>query len=347
MNSWPEPVVEEEEEEAMPAPTVQRNIEQIPLELLPSPSRLANTSRQTIPEPHVPDLETVQVASLIVGCSPPEQPILLQQGEVKACGKVTAQSFHIMSDWQLKDKILPLDIDAVDMLRQLKIVQYKLKNDAQQRPQIGVVAQEVAQVWADAVDNDSATNLQSVRLDLLCFAVMRALQHFLPLLTEIDKQHRLGLPLRMHAQQQAAAQQATNPCQESLSATAQCSNDLSDSDSECKTHMSATGGLDMEHSSDCSGCHSEADVSSELPAPPGFKDDAAMVAHILAALKEDNEGMPVLICKLLRKLGKKTVWSAFLETQYTRIPAADGKARSPGSTFLHLLKKQEQQAKIT
>ena len=348
MNSWPEPVVQV----AMAAPTGAMDIEQIalePLEQLPSPSRLASTSRQTFPEPYVPNpQETVRVSSLIVGSntSLDEQPILLQPGDLTASGKVTAQGYQIMSDRQLKDEILPLDIDAVAILRQLKIVQYKYKNDAQERPQIGVVAQDVAQVWADVVDDDSATGLKSVRLDLLYFATMRALQHFLPLLTELDKQHRLGLPLLMHAQQRAAAQQAIKPCQDSLSARVQCSDAMSDSDSGSETHVSAIGNLGIEHSIDSSGCHpkaNQASVSSELP---GFKDDAAMVAHILAALKEENEGMPVVVRKLLNKLGRESVWSTFQEAQYTTLPAADGKARSPGSTFLHLLKRQEQQAKI-
>ena len=335
-----------------PAPALAdpMEMEQMALELFPSPSRLASTSKQNSPEPEIPDSHTYQVSSLFVGtstCSEGQPPLVMQQGDLKASGKVTAQNYQIMSDRRLKGEILPLDIDAVAILAQLEIVQYKLKTDAHERPQIGVVAQDVATVWPGAVEDDSTTGLKSVRLDLLYFIAMRALQDFLPLLTELDKQRRLGLPLLMHAQQQAVAQQATNPCQESLPARMPCSNNLSDSESECETHMSVVGNLSMQHSSDSSGCHSKDDQSSSSSAPPSFKDDAAaMVAHMLAALKEDNGGMPFIVRKLLKKLGKEAVWSTFLESQYTRLPAADGKARSPGSTFLHLLKKQEQQAKI-
>ena len=318
-----------------------------PLELLPSPSRLASTSdRQTSPEPHVADPHTQQVSSLIVGCSTSsnEQPVVMQQGDLKAYGKVTAQSYHIMSDRRLKEDILPLDIDAVAFLGQLNIVQYKWVEDPQGERQIGVIAQDVEQVLAGAVKNDSATNLKSVKLELLQFLTTRAVQHFLPLLTKLDEQDRLGLPLLMR---QAAAQQSTTSRQENLSAGTQCSKDMSDSESECETHMPTIGELGLEHSSGSSDCHGDVHPSSSNSStPPGFQDDAAMVAHILAALGEDNKGMPVIALKLLRKLGKDAVWSTFLEAQNTRLRAADGKMRSPGSTFLHLLKIQEQQAKI-
>ena len=324
-------------------------MEQMALELFPSPSRLASTSKENSPGPEIPDSHTYQVSSLFVGTSTSSEgqlPLVMQQGDLKASGKVTAQNYQLMSDRRLKGEILPLDIDAVAILAQLEIVQYRLKTNPHERPQIGVVAQDVAKVWPGAVEDDSATGLKSVRLDLLYFIAMKALQDFLPLLTELDKQRRLGLPLLMHVQQPAVAQQATNPCQESLPARMPCSNDSSDSESECETHMSVVGNLSMQHSSDSSGCHSKDDQSSISSAPPSFKDDAAMVAHMMAALKEDNDGMPFVVRKLLKKLGKEAVWSIFLESQYIRLPAADGKARSPGSTFLHLLKKQEQEAKI-
>lgn len=339
IDSCPDPVA--------PAPTGPMEMEQMePLELLPSPSWLASTSRQAPPEPHDPDPHTVQVSSLIVGCSTSSDE-QLQPGDLKACGKVTAQSYHIMSDRRLKHEVLPLHIDAAAILGQLDIVEFKFNDDAQGQRQVGVIAQDVLKVLEDAVTTDGATDLKSIKLDLLQFITMKALQDFLPLLIELDKQHRLGLPLLMHTQQHAAAQHSSTPSWENLSARTQRSQDMSDTESECETHMSAIADSGMQHSSDSSDCHSDAQPSSSNPsAPPGFKDDAAMVAHILAALGEDNKGMPVIALKLLRKLGKESVWSTFLEAQYTRLPAADGKARSPGSTFLHLLKKKEQQAKI-
>lgn len=321
---------------------------QLALEMLPSPSRLATTSRQTSPEPQtsvpqIPDPQTTQISSLIVGYSDDQQPLVMQEGDLKACGTVTAQKYHLMSDQRLKHEILPLDIDAVDILKKLQIVQYKLIKDPKSQRQIGVIAQDIEQVLADAVHQDSATDLKSVKLDLLQFVTIRALQDFLPLLINLDKQYRLGLPLLMHAQHQAAALRATNPFQQNLPAIDIY---MSDSDSECETHISTIGNLDMEHPSDSSG-HTEAHpTSSDSSAPPDFKDDAAMVAHMLAALGENGVGMPVIVLKLLKKLGRDAAWSAFQQAPFTGLPAADGKARSPGSTFLHLLKKQEQQAKI-
>ena len=330
---------------------VAAEVQQLALEWFPSPSRVASTPRQIFPEAQTPDPPTAQVSSLIVGSSTSlrndQQPLVMQDGDLKACGTVTAQGIRVMSDQRLKHEILPLDIDAVDILGQLRIKQYKLLNDPQGQRQIGVIAQDIAQVLADAVHQDSATDLKSVKLDLLLFVTIKALQQFLPLLIELDKQHRLGLTLLMHAQHRAAAQPATNPCRENLSARLQCSTHLSDSDSECETHMSTIDDLDMEHNNDSSDCHSEAhQTSSGLAAPLDFKDDAAMVAHMLAALGEDNVGMPVIVLKLLRKLGREAVWSAFQQAPSTGLPAANGRARSAGSTFLHLLKKQEQQAKI-
>lgn len=344
ISSCPEPVAPAPLPVA-PAPLPEP--QQLALEWFPSPSRVASTPRQIFPEAQTPDPQTAQVSSLIVGTSTSlrddQQPLVMQDGDLKAYGTVTAQSIHIMSDQRLKHEILPLDIDAVDILSQLHIMQYKLIEDPQSQRHIGVIAQDIEKVLADAVHRDSATDMKSVKLDLLQFVTMRALQHFLPLLMKLDEQHRLGLSLLMHTQQQAAAQPATNPYQQNLSAS---NIYMSDSESESETHMSTIGDLDMENPSNSPGCHSDApQTSSNSSAPHDFK-DAAMVAHMLAALGEDNVGMPVIVLKLLRKLGRETAWSAFQQATFTGLPAADGKARSPGSTFLHLLKKQEQQAKI-
>ena len=355
MISFPDPVA--------PAPTDPMEIQQLALEVLPSPSRRASTprqnslepegpdphsvqaSRQTFPEPQSPDPNTVQVSSLIIGSSASaeeQQPVVMQQGDLKASGSVTAGQYHIMSDKQLKHDITPLDFDAAAILHKLQIVQYKLNADPQGRRQIGVVAQDVAQVLEDAVIKDTATNLQSVKLDLLQFVAIRALQQYLPTLIELDKQRRLGLPLLMHAQQQAA-QRATTQCQQNLSAA---DSDTADSECSCESHIPDMDISGMEcNSNSCQSEDHQPSSSSSVPAI--FKDDAAMVAHILAALKEDNKGISIKILKLLGKLGKDAVWRTHLEAQYTRLPTADGNVRSPGSTFLHLLKKQEQEAKIT
>lgn len=347
MKSWPETIAPTTLSPS-DAEQLQHRVMSQPLEMAPSPPG-PSTPRPNPAEPTTP--ESMQVPSLIVGCSTPadqQQPVVMRQGDLKASGTVTAQSIRVMSDMRLKHNILPLGIDAVDILRQLNIVQYHLNNDPQGPPHIGVLAQDVAQVLADAVEIDTASGLKSVKLDLLLFIVMRTQQQFLqflPLLTELDKQHRLGLPLLMHRQQQAA-QQTPNPDQQMLSATTPSCTDSTDSDSASEVNMLDAGG--MECSSNSSGCQQgDQQPSSDPSAPLSFKSDKTMISHILADLGEDNKGMPVVVGKLLGKLGREAVWKTYRQAKCTTLHGADGGKRSPGSTFLHLLKKQEQEANIT
>lgn len=337
--------------DAVPEPLGLMDIESlgnsVPLDELPSPSR-PGTCRANPPEPQTPDLQVTKVSSLLVGsssCTEGSHPVTMRQGDLKASGTVTAQGFHAMSDMRLKHNILPLDIDAVAILDQLNIVQFKWDSDPQGRPQIGVIAQQVAQVLADAVKMDTATGLNSVNVHLLLFVTMRALKDFLPLLTELDKQHRLGLPLLMLRQQQVA-QQAPTPDQKRFPARALTFTDSIDSDSASDFDTSDIDTPDP--GLECSSNSPKDQQPSFRSAPPiDFKNDAAMIAQILADLGEDNPGMPFAVRKLLGKLGKEVVWGTYLQAQVTSLPAADGSMRSPGSTFLHLLKKQEQEAKIT
>ena len=316
---------------------------QVPIELLPSPSRDPSSSVQhPLLQPDFSTGHSQRMSYLTVGPSTRStaDPPFLVDGDAKITGTVTAQSLRIMSDDRLKKNIRPLNMSSLAKLEKLHIVNFDWKLSGQTA--VGVLAQQLQPVLPDAVETDTASGMLSAKADALLMYVAKGLQEAHALLKKLDERQAVGMQLLMHALEY-------------------------DPDTETKANGSlqlgpASNWDDMEDLSD----DADSDISMSEPMPstaflqsddslaaptgslsaPSFSSPHAMIKHILQELGEVNPGMPVVVGKLLKQLGQAATWQTYLDTLHTDMQTADGSQRSPGSVFLHLLKKQAQAANL-
>ncbi len=320
-----------------PIPPSSPDFAQMALDVLPSPTADApGPSQHPIGQPDFSQGQPQTLSDLTVGPSslPGQEPALVVQGNAKVYGTVTAANFDYMSDERLKKNISPMHDDALDALEQVGIFRYQLNNDPIDRQHIGVLAQNLQKCLPDAVELDAATGLWSVKLDRLVVYTLKGVQEASTALKALDTRQRLGMAMLM---QQQATQATSAQADSSDAATGH--GDKAES-ANADSPMAAAP-------SDPSPSPPETESSAAATLYTSFSDDRAMIQHIMSELREANPGMPVKVGQLTEKLGRKAVWETFLEALHTSLPAKGGKTRSPGSTFLLLLKQKEQAAKLT
>lgn len=322
------------------------DIEQMAIEAMPSPIR--HTGASPLPadaafqQPNFGRSRPQTFPELIVGSSsqPDQGLVLTVHGDARLHGTVTATSFLFMSDARLKHNISPLQVNALDALGEVCICQYQMNDDPSGQLQVGPTAQNLRKQLPDCVQQDPATGLLSVKLDKLVMYTLKGVQEAGEFLKELDARQRLGMSLLIIMMQQQFAQHAPQSSGPSSMSSSSFFNQTGDSEDHADSDMSSADAFTSERGDPPTSANA-------APSPhASFRDDSAMVRHIMAELGEANPGMPVKVGKMLRQLGRQVVWDAFLEAQHTFIPAKDGTARSAGSTFLALLKKQEQSAKL-
>jgi len=94
-------------------------------------------------------------------------------GKVKVAGPINAQSFNTTSDARLKDDIQPLN-DALSSVLQLQGKTYRWKED-HHKQDIGLIAQEVEQVFPELVDQD-ANGFKAIAYSRLTAVLIEAIK---------------------------------------------------------------------------------------------------------------------------------------------------------------------------
>ena len=329
-----------------PAPTSLPDIEQMAREAFPSPTR--HTCASPLPadaafrQPDFGQSRPQTFPELTVGPSnqPDQATVLNVHGDARLYGTVTARNFLFTSDARLKNNISPLQVNALDALGEVGLFQYQMNDDPSGQLQVGPTAQNLRKKLPDCVQQDPATGSLLVKLDKLVMYTLKGVQEAGKLLKELDARQRLGMFLLIIMMQQQFAQHAPQSSGSSSMSSSSFFNQTADSEDDADSDMSSADAFSSERG--------DLPASANAASTPyaSFCDDSALVRHIMAKLGEGNPGMPVKVGKMMRQLGRQVVWEAFIEAQHTFIPAKDGTARSAGSTFLALLKKQEQSAKL-
>ena len=341
MTDWPQ--AEQPSTTAIPDSALWSS--QIPLPSLPSPTLDHSFSGQTaIQQLDFSSDHSRHLSDLIVGPSsnPAAEPPLIVHGDAKITGTLTYGNLRAMSDKSLKHNIIPLDVSGLAKLDKVELASFQWKHDPSGQSIIGVVAQELQKVLPEAVEMDKATSLLSVKLDTLVMYTLKGVQEAHALLKQLNEKQPLGMTLLMNAQQpdfqQSKSAQGVSPSSANLWGAASESGDEAHSVVEADTEMGLSNPMLTATSQ---GTDSSASVESA-----SFSNDQAMIKHLLSNLDEHNPGMPAIVLKLLKQVGKEATWQTFLESQHTNLPSKDGMPRSPGSTFLHLMKKRVQDAKL-
>ena len=267
------------------------------------------------------------ISDLIVGPSnfPHEPTALHVQSNAKVVGVVTARGFNFFSDERMKNNIVPSELSALSALEKIGVYQYQMNQDPQGDKEFGVLAQELRHHLPDTVELDAATGFLKVKLDKLLVHVLKGVQEANEALKHLDAKQPMGMPVMIQS--------------------ALVSHESNSAGSE--GNVNTNSAVD---SSDASMSDADADNSPQQVSPmptviPAFKDDIAMIQHIMAELGEKNPGMPVKVHKLLDVLGRTVVWETFQHAQKTSVLAQDGEPRSPGSAFFILLKQQQSSQK--
>jgi hypothetical protein len=104
-------------------------------------------------------LRIVSTGLVGIGTASPSYRLDVQGGDINASGSVRAGGVVLTSDARLKDVIQSWDNDD-----QIDLVQFRWKNNTDDREHFGYLAQEVQKVLPDAVHTDSKGTL-SVNYD--------------------------------------------------------------------------------------------------------------------------------------------------------------------------------------
>ena len=107
-------------------------------------------------------------------------------GKVKVTGPVIAQSFNTTSDARLKDDIQPIN-DALSSVLQLQGKTYRWKED-HHKQDIGLIAQEVEQVFPELVDQD-ANGFKAIAYSRLTAVLIEAIKEQQGQITTLEKEN--------------------------------------------------------------------------------------------------------------------------------------------------------------
>ena len=101
-------------------------------------------------------------------------------------GKVYGGSIlRAYSDKRLKENIVPVK-HSIDKVRKINVYQYNMKNDSSKDPKIGVIAQELKEIYPQAVS--MFNNYFTVNSDWIFFATVRAIKDLDEIVQNVQKE---------------------------------------------------------------------------------------------------------------------------------------------------------------
>lgn len=89
------------------------------------------------------------------------------------------------SDKRLKENIVPVK-HSIDKVRKINVYQYNMKNDSSKDPKIGVIAQEIKEIYPQAVS--MFNNYFTVNSDWIFFATVRAIKDLDEIVQNVQKE---------------------------------------------------------------------------------------------------------------------------------------------------------------
>lgn len=287
---------------------------------------LAEEESNSNQHPHFPAMSVGGPAPSNAGSS--DQPVLNVQGDMTVSGVVRAQQFLSLSDEHAKCDIRKSDHDALSILKLLNIYQYHFKSNPEGRQILGLLAQEVQQVVPDfvetnlncgsRVDSASLLSLTMQAVQQLCEQqqdIGSRLSFVLLKLGSLSKNSVLTLEASVSTPSRAQANSMQAPTTAAL-ATA-----------EPTTAGPVTA-------PPCSST----DAAEGSQALPDFKDNDAMVQHMLHALGETNTGLHQMVLNRIADFDHQSVWDSFQEA----LPQGSQGKR----LFINSLKKKQQDLKM-
>ncbi len=238
---------------------------------------------------------------------------------------------------------------------------------------IGVLAQQVRPLYPDAVETDPTTGMLRVSSSSLNYLMLQAIQ-------QLSKQFeafrskangRLGLVMLWAANWVQSAKSEAHDLVSRLTASSRPPNvtspslsaDLGISAEVGADTITHTSGIQHGPSPDVrvvvqpkstdqhtgqviheDHASSSQPSSTQVSAPSfEFATEEAMVSHMIAALEEDNAGIPEMCRRRIAQLGRHSVWQSFQQAQAER--SCNG-GPTAGSRFVKLLNKKRHDDKM-
>lgn len=330
--------------------------------------------RMIMEEDTLPPLPT-HFSQLTVGdnaSSSDSSPSLVVHGDALVLGSLTANSWQL-SDERAKTNITPANHDALGIIQSLEVYHYYLKHSVSGRRMIGVLAQQVRPLYPDAVETDPTTGLLRVSSSSLNYLMVQALQQLSKQFEDFrdETNGRLGLVMLWAV---SWVQSAKSEARELVSRTTASSSppNVTNPSLSADLGISAEAGADtttptsgIQHGPSPDVCvvvqpkstgqhtgqviHADHASSSEpgstqVSAPSfEFESEEAMISHMIAALGEDNAGVPGMCKHRIAQLGRPSVWQSFQQAQAER--SCNG-GPTAGSRFIRLLDKKRHDGKM-
>ena len=313
---------------------------------------------------HFPALSVGGAAPSNAGSSDQPRPVLNVQGDMTVFGTVRAELVLPMSDEDAKCNIHKSDHNALNTLSQLQIYMYQFKSNPEGRQVLGLLAQELEKVVPDFVETDhdgvkrvDFTSLLSLSLQAIqqlsaqqqdidnCLTFLLLKISSLSRRLESSLQASITGPSRVEANSRQAVQQLARSAEPAMvepatvepavvePATAQATIAQATT-ADPATAQAATADPATAQDATPPVCGS----ATESKALPDFKDNDAMVRHMLEALGETNDGIHQWVLNRIADFDHQSVWESFQEA----LPQ-----RNKGKTlFINSLKKKQQDLKM-
>ena len=258
---------------------------------------------------------------------------LLVHGNATVHGALQYNQAIQLSDARLKENVIDAPAGALQKLAQLRPVMYNLLNTLQQQQQVGFIAQDVQDVFPDAVVSNQLSGLLGINPYVLLAYAIRGIQQLheqVQLLRSPTGQ--VGSPQiqALQAEDQTLAMQllqlqanrAQQPAHKQSNADA-------DSGASCDSQEASSTVLDTANSM-ASSSHNTvtpepAASSSHNTGAPDTADSAPMhsaefrglanandiVQYMMTVLQERDTNLAIKFHKSLDRVGKSAVWSRF------------------------------------
>ena len=264
-------------------------------------------------------------------------PVLDVHGDMTVSGVVRAQQFLPLSDENAKCDIRKADHDALSLLEQLKIHQYRFKSSLEGRQILGLLVQEVGKVVPDFVETDDngdrldTNSLLSLTIQGIqqLWAQQRdvgsRLSFVLLKLGSLSKNSELTTTASVTVPRRTQANSLQAPTTAALATAEPTTAELTTAEPTAAGPATAQP-------------YSSTDAAEGSQALPDFKDNDVMVQHMLHASGETNTSLHQMVLNRIADFGHQAVWNCFQEA----LPqGSQGK-----KLFISSLKKKQQDLKM-
>ena len=293
---------------------------------------------------HFPALSVGESDPINAGSSNQLGPVLNVQGDVTVSGIIRADQFLPLSDQGAKCNIRPTDHDALSILQKLKVYQYQFKSSPEGRRVLGLLAQELEKLVPEFVETDhdgfkrvDFTSLLSLSLQGIqqLYAQQQDINSRVSfvLLKVVSLTRRLESSLPASITRPSRVENISQQAAQQLAMTAEHAA-TEPTSVELATAEPATAQPATSEPAKAPACSS----ATGSQAFPGFKDNDAMVRHMLDALGETNDGLHQMVLNRIADFGHQSVWDSF---QDALSQPSKGK-----SLFIKSLKKKQQNLKM-